>query len=630
MVDSSNKKALRFSLFQDYDYKNPNPVMQVMIYIPKSLQRNDLVKAHLYYQENGVDFPNTGKMTPKTFDSKEIAATNAVFIKPVKNCSGVGILELIRKGESKAKLEDTFRFTINFLKKQAIYYEIKEKERKLDIKVQYPRILHDIDLIICYANNRKPLFIREFNNFTQQVSKEGKVVRLTLPVKPSDKNYERFIVDVEKTRGPDYRLTFLEKEGENNFDLFTLVDESEMTLEEKGNKKNYYQVEKRPPYKNITICPHCGGKLVIPQNDGQTHTCDGSPLYEKHVGEALSGTRIVCENCFNNHKDVVDGVRFLPPDITKTPVMHTMFIGAKDSGKTMFLASLVNLEGGESIPNILSAITKCFSKKRERIAVEYVPETYRMDGKTLTVAPKIQKAKNQKRYRLEVNQKAEGHTVYDTTDAISWNPQSYHMNGLGYAFFYDVPGEAFEEENPLLHSFDMVDSIIAVIDGYPQDESANPLTNLQKCLKKILDFAGDRKEEIKELPLAIVFTKMDKVLKDHTDKDSLSSCVDDNCHITKEDILSLLPKNGVYEGSELQRHIDNSSYELIHYISDMPVGQNFQDYLEQFKRWKLFSTSALGSNEVLDTDKNVLCKHRTLRVELPLIWLMYQKHLIKK
>ena len=633
MVDASNKKALRFSLFQNYNYKNPNSPMQVMVYIPKSLQKN-LAKIHLYYQENGVDFPDLEKDRHQMIEASDVAKTNAIFIEPASNCSGTGIIALIRKGEEKAKLEDTYRFTINYLKKQPIYYEINEKERKLDIKVVYPRILHSIDLMICFENKRKPLFIKEYQDPNHQLRKENSVVRLTLPVKQSDVNYEHFVVPVEKTNGPDYRLTFLDKEGENNFDLYTLVDESEVTIEERERNRRYYEEPKRTPYKRISTCPHCGGPLVIPPNDRKTHTCDGKELNDPELAGALHGTRVVCQNCYYDHPKVVDGVRFLPQDVFNTPVMHTLFIGAKNSGKTMFLASILNLYGNEnefkSVPDILGAITKGFSHKKNAVASEYVPETYRMDGKKVIKAPHHQRFENQKRYLLEVNHKAEGHTVYDTRDAISWNPQSYKLDGLGYVYFYDVPGEAYEREKELLHSFDMVDSIIAVVDGYPNEDSISPLIALQNCLTKILDFAGDRKEEIKKLPLAVVFTKMDKLLKDHTDKESIENCLDDNCHITKEDMISLFPKNGKYEGSQLQRHINNSSYELVHFINKFPVGEDFTNQLNEFERWKLFSTSALGSNEVLDPDKNVLCKHRTLRVELPLIWLMYQKHLIKK
>ena len=316
------------------------------------------------------------------------------------------------------------------------------------------------------------------------------------------------------------------------------------------------------------------------------------------------------------------------------PVMHTLFIGAPNSGKTMFLASIINLEGNDeifkSVPVILNMITQSFSRKKNNAAEEFVPSSFMYDGRNVIVAPSEKRLKNQKRYSLQVNSTAERYTQYDASDHISWNPQSYKLNGLGYAFFYDVPGEAYKQDNPVLHSFDMIDSIIAVVDGYPSEGSADSFIALEKCLDNIEKFARDRVDEVKNMPIAVVFTKMDRILKDHTDAKSLNDCLDDNCHITREDMASLLPKNGKYEGSELQRHIDNSSYELVHYAKSEKNGASLIKKLKSYKRWKFFSTSALGSNDVLDADKSVLFKNRTLRVELPLIWLMYQKHLIKK
>ena len=663
-ADASNKQALRFSLYQDYDGKNPDSLMKVMIYIPKELQGEDFVEARLYYQENGVDFPDPSseewQSRVKVKSKKDIDKDNAVFIVPSYNCSGTGVLELVRKGSKKVALEDTYLFTINFSKKQPIYYEIKEKKngKYIQVRVCYPRIRKDIDLHVCFTQKRKPLKIGEYTDKTHQVKdKDGEPKILTLEVKEDDINYATFHVKVEKTIGPDYRLTFIDKD---NFEFYILVDESEITVEELGNKENYYKEEKRLPYKRIATCPYCGANLVLPaKDDGLAHTCDGRDFIDgsfaklnKRRKKDKTGkdvpyekTTVVCQNCYYSDtlkgpRGVVDGVRILPDDIFEKPVMHTMFIGARNSGKTMFLASLINLQDdNKSEPNILSAITRCFTRNKNKIAEEFEPESFMLAGNKIVPAVKTQKNRNQARYALEVNKKAENHTPLDSSDAISWNPQSYALDKLGYVFFYDVPGEIFDNENNnmKLHSFDMVDSIIAVVDGYPTLDDNNVLDGLERCLDKILNTAKD-KDQIKEIPLAVVFTKMDRLLKDHTDKTPLPECFDDNCHITREDIFSMLPKNGKYEGSMLQRHIDNSSYELVHYLKEMEPdsfdsaskGENFTSKIKSFKRWKFFSVSALGSNEVLDNDKNVLCKRRTLRVELPLIWLMYQKHLIKK
>ena len=93
----------------------------------------------------------------------------------------------------------------------------------------------------------------------------------------------------------------------------------------------------------------------------------------------------------------------------------------------------------------------------------------------------------------------------------------------------------------------------------------------------------------------------------------------------------------VYSGSELERHIDCSSYELEHFLrssGDRVSTDLLTDIKSRYKNIKFFTCSALGNDECLgesDEDtKEVLFRPRRLRLELPLIWLMYQKGLIKR
>lgn len=96
-----------------------------------------------------------------------------------------------------------------------------------------------------------------------------------------------------------------------------------------------------------------------------------------------------------------------------------------------------------------------------------------------------------------------------------------------------------------------------------------------------------------------------------------------------------MPKNGVYAGSALERHIDCSSYELEHYLRAAHGAGEILDALKQkFSNIKFFTCSALGSNDRLGepvrSTKEVLFGPRRLRMELPIIWLMYQRGLIRR
>ena len=159
--------------------------------------------------------------------------------------------------------------------------------------------------------------------------------------------------------------------------------------------------------------------------------------------------------------------------------------------------------------------------------------------------------------------------------------------------------------------------------------------DLATTLKNIQRLSEDAKAiGLKRKPIAIVFTKHDLKLTDYLGKERNNEfCFDDNCHVVRENVIAMLPKNGKYSGSALERHIDCSSYELEHYLKSRDP-QGYKELKDNYEDIKFFTCSALGSDTVLGTAsgdaKDVLFKPRRLRVELPIIWLMYKKGLIKR
>ena len=86
----------------------------------------------------------------------------------------------------------------------------------------------------------------------------------------------------------------------------------------------------------------------------------------------------------------------------------------------------------------------------------------------------------------------------------------------------------------------------------------------------------------------------------------------------------------------MELHIERSSYEMMHYLkSGSPDSVDIYNKLKQtYGNVKFFTCSALGKDDSLGNPegeiKEVLYKPRRLRMELPIIWLMYQKGLIRR
>jgi hypothetical protein len=237
---------------------------------------------------------------------------------------------------------------------------------------------------------------------------------------------------------------------------------------------------------------------------------------------------------------------------------------------------------------------------------------------------------------MTVNSNVEAQTQYNDGIKLSWHPIGYKIGDMGCVYFYDIPGEMFTEKNKTpVRSMDMADCLLAVIDGAEGAEKA--LAGLYDSLEKAAELSAKKMDE--NMPIAIVFTKHDLQLSEYVPDEDIErkkGCFDENCHVVREDIFGMMPADGVYEGSELERHIDCSSYELEHFLKS--AGEEslarVENLKKKYKNVKFFTCSALGSNSRLGESKNltkeVLFRPRRLRMELPVIWLMYQKGLIKR
>lgn len=636
----NKRKDLKFVLFQKYD--KTNAPMCVQVVIPKDIQA-DLKEVRLYYDENGIGIPDHTKDPDEVFPCKYVMNYNAIFIIPKNHLAGTGKIVFVRNSKDEIdEISDVYKFAINFSQKQQIFYEIIEKRKKtILIKIVYPKLLDDIKLYVSKAKGHKPIFERECKNPKNYVKdSEGEVVEILLKARGSvGQNCISRRLTVEDATSLDYRLVFADP---NNSLSFTLVDESNYTLEDKKRKR------KESKRKIDIICPFCGHSLKSFRHKIGYHFCDGIKISKsKNCSFAAKKSKFFCNSAPQN-VDSINPIP-LPAGIHKKPSMHALFVGEVGSGKTIYLASLFNLkqqgrdvpqghdEDGRKIaePMVLDSIVKCFDRSKKTSVEEIFPPEESPSFLDSYI-------NNRRRYVISVNGKIESQTVSNKNrdSEITRYPIALKMGKLGYSYFYDIPGEAFSEGKKLeANGLKMANCIIAIIDGESINKKGkNPLGELTACLNKVVSsYEEDQREQLFKMPIAVVYTKLDLYLKEH--RDSKSACAeytfDQNCHITRENIYNILPKNGVYKNSILERHIDNSSYEIEHFIKSFKDSTDmFEKTISQFENIKFFAVSSLGSPDVLlnsgGAKSTVQYEPRRVRTELPIIWLMYQKGLIRR
>ena len=663
-----NDKALDFYLFQDYD--DEGSTMCAQIYIPKIIQEK-FVAAKVYFSINDISFPDivSGTIKPtiwycnnnagrRTSEARYINTDNSIFIKSKNGeLSGCGVIAFIESdNENEApKVNNCYKFIINYSKKETISYRIVESKGFISVQVIYPLIRNTIKLCVIQKKGAKPILVQDRENQTSKIGSNNE--KLVFELKPNGRVEDVFktVFRVKDTSRFDYRLAFCNPTDNRHY---LLVDESDFTMEDKEQRRQDRRIKNKISLHNPK-CPYCG-QLIVPYDKyrrGRTTIvgCQGTVLSNSTVDSRLEGKlTVVCEADLINQssqggvdKGYIEANHLIIPEgYAERPSMNLVVAGFPKSGKTIYLSSLFNMQDGgtargiESFPFILNKIVSIYDKKgRGKKTVDEI-KFFNVDEKNgYSLSDICERTRTsprediKKRYVMTVGENVEGQTVRANAAKLSWHPIGYRFGNLGHAFFYDIPGEMFTRENTVkVRALDMADCLLAVING--ANEIADPIGEVLTTLERIPVLAK-KKIDMKSMPIAIVFTKHDLKLTDYVENDEDAEfCFDENCHIVKENIIEMLPKNGVYEGSALERHIDCSSYEFEHYLKARDTDGKFAKLKENYKNIKFFTCSALGSDLCLgkpkDGTKEVLFKPRRLRVELPIIWLMYKKGLIKR
>ncbi len=380
--------------------------------------------------------------------------------------------------------------------------------------------------------------------------------------------------------------------------------------------------------------------------------------YRKEVFETFSGATARNVELYKH--------LLLPADYMKKPSMNIAMIGATHSGKSVFLSTLlgarsyfqeqmvidgIDKKDASASPTsyLLNSVVSRYDNNQRGGAVSLSdlmkvsipgekPEVFTsiadssIGAENLDIDNNLGVKKAQeiisKRYMVEVGKPLPAHTQEADMSYCSFHPFSFRMGNLGYGFFYDVPGEVLDAAlvtSNRLRAVKNADCLVLIINGYDEKYLGDSIKEVQdKVLKAAYNVLGER---LYKIPIAIVLAKFDMIM----------DVFDDNCHILRENILHMIDtdkaKRGIYRGSAVQKHIDYSSYEIEHYLTSKGQ-EDFVKSMRAFNYCRYFAASALGSDTCFEKhgpDNKIMKFHeRPLRLELPIIWLMYQMGLIKE
>ncbi|MBQ7906737.1 MAG: hypothetical protein IJ309_02045 [Clostridia bacterium] len=683
-------KALAFFLYQDASQSGN---MRIQIYIPKALREKFTALKCSFTPDSTEEFKLKTAAQYIPFKSSTVETDGCIYIDSTSsNLSGTGVIgfytkeqfEKIEKrgssydvlekarDESEPLSEHTYKFAVNYSKKDIIYYRIIEKKSKVTFQVMYPFIREEISLSVVQKVGARPVLIKDTHipGKTPEERREFKNCfvdsRTNLPaeiiLKPTGRTTEVYTVSFPCNNADknDFRLVFTDPNLSN---YYFLSDESDRDNTIEGRRSKIRISDDRSDTINQPLkCPYCGELLAaIPKKEkGKVFDCRGNEIRMQNLSDDLKnkvtvvcGADLVALSDLNaGSKDsgtraapvITSNQLLLPDDATKLPSMHVLVAGFPRSGKTIYLSSLFNMEMVAA--NTISS--NCFTL--DRILYKFTGEKdsarelkfLQLDtsGSLARVSDEYERSRcsttgNYKnRYIINVGGNIESRTAGNEAQALAWKPIGYRLGSLGFVYFYDIPGEAVRDKKRGIRSVDVADCYIAVIDG--DKDPASALKEVCATLDSLMSMA-DNKERIKDAPIAIVLTKHDKRLKGNAIE---GECFDENSHLVIEDVLSLIDKEKRYKGSELERHIDCSSLELEYYLKTVASDAEsaVHGIISQFKNIKFFTCSALGSESCLSKGSNsqaegkkeILLRPRRLRMELPLIWLMYQRGLIDR
>ena len=652
-------RALNATLYNNYRYHS----VGIMINIPIELQNEILAK----YPDARIK--SSLKVARKSFglnedldfyDEKDMIAEKEVapialkkggdingkynnvllfedlkFSKKSEVVYGKAKIELLSETKKISKEDEkkyNFDFFFTCIKKRILKYQFINTKILPGNRVSFDVLfaphkykhLDTISYYVVYNKDRIPVLEQDFPEDYQDTSqflkeKDNKL----LEVKEffDGRQYKNYKADCKVINGNDIA---------NNCRL--VFKEPLMNIFYRAECVNFSKDVNRP-FNTRTICPFCGEKLVV-NKDSLLNKKKYPYMCSKCQKEDKNGNPIRDE--YNNP------IRFYFDKKIKNHSLHTLCLGNRAAGKSIFLYSLCGINDenmfikayGEFYYLASLLRQNRIDRKEEREDKE--EEKNRKIASTYYAFEKDRIYDN-KKSNLETNEYVYtvGKTVNSQTHRefflrLSKNPLAISLNEMENIFLYDFPGEMTDisknefNDKYVQAGYDKkIDSILLFID-ISKEEAVKDVADAIKKISYITEKVD------KNIPIAVIINQIDK--KIYSDYKRNNNKLFDQTGFNYQSSVARMNYFDL-KIDEMMAYINSSSDEILSYLYQ-EADENYRGIIKEIetKNVKFFACSSIfeGDLVAVSDGKKVVYPPKPIKKELPFVWFLYLKGWLKK
>lgn len=309
---------------------------------------------------------------------------------------------------------------------------------------------------------------------------------------------------------------------------------------------------------------------------------------------------VICPYCHNR----------VPKQMVKNKGYIISIIGARSSGKTNYITTLINelMHNGQNLGNIGTVASAASDRPEDNTQQRYINKFYNV------------------MYR---NKELPAGTSISDDNKI---PLIYELGQKGktpiYLVFYDTAGENFNDYNKIAENVSYIkhsDAILFVLDTfcipYVNEKFSQAGIKLQMenpfdmIVSNLMAYFNDQvdeptRKEHQKKPMALTFSKIDTILNNEQ--------IFENCSIPG---MSLMRNSSFLDGSGVNLDDINSMSEGLRAALEAWGESNFVNSIERFySNVKYFGISALGGMP----ENGKIVNLRPYRVLDPLVWILHE------
>ena len=527
-----------------------------------------------------------------------------VYQIPESAISGLGVFGFSNGKDEEPLLEHRYNYYTEFKERVYYFYSLKKNGNTLRITLPpFRNINKDIHLQISASMEYPHKVINLLDERSEILIPKGgtritRNIALNLGKSLSEFRY--------------FRLVIKEKEMAN---LFVLAN----TVERDSFKHDKIYLKNRTD--DQKLCPYCARKINF-NSSAKYQYCDGTPLEVEPGAVVKRGTKetykdaIFCNRYLRNENN---NLLMLPKQTYAKDKKATFIsiLGKPSSGKSVFLSTLFGLQNGTQ-SNTLSyfgRFTGLYNLAFDMSEITYIDKRS-LHNKTIQlnkVQSQTMSVKSQDYYEdFKINADSNG-VFLRTGKNVRFYPFILNSKNKNCSIILkDIAGEDAEVEdldveNDVQGKTVRIENSDAFLVFIAPDD-----TNFKDTVNRVIKIANTK-------PVAFVLTKFDKLMNDPT-YDINDACLNDATY-------DMVDKSS-YSGSTLEKNIEQASCEVKEIIKEKVREFPMHEVEISCKNAKFFAISSLGNDKCIFGNNNIGFYTTPHRVELPLIWLLFQTGII--